>query len=54
MDKNDLIKVPRWALQLVLDEANLNDSGPPGEGWRSEEMDKAVAVLAVAVEAEAE
>ena len=42
---DDSVSVPRWALEFVLENANFQDEGPPGEGWRSDEMEKAVSAL---------
>jgi hypothetical protein len=44
------VTVPCWALQLVMDNACFWDKGPPGEGWRSDEMIRATDVLEKALE----
>ena len=42
---DDSVSVPRWALEFVLENANFQDEGPTGEGWCSDEMEKAVSAL---------
>jgi hypothetical protein len=42
---NDMITVPRWALEFILQHADFADEGPYGEGWCSEEMSRAQEAL---------
>lgn len=46
---DDMISVPRWALEFILQHADFADEGPYGEGWRSEEMRRAQEALENAV-----
>ena len=46
----DLIPIPRWAIEFVLENAILADDGPPDEGWESEEMAKALTTIRAALQ----
>ena len=50
MTDEPAVTVPRWALQFVMDNACFWDKGPPGEGWRSDEMSRATDELEKALE----
>ena len=49
-DDQKTVTVPRWALQFVMDYACFQDRGPDGEGWRSDEMERATDALERALE----
>lgn len=49
MDKAEMITVPRWALDFVMENADFWDEGPQGEGWRSQEMVEATEALEKAI-----
>jgi hypothetical protein len=45
MMADDMISVPRWALEFILERADFADRGPAGQGWSSEEMKRAQEAL---------
>ena len=47
---DDKVEVPRWALAFILENAQFQDEGPPGEGWASVKMAGAVKALEEAME----
>jgi hypothetical protein len=49
MDKTEMVSVPRWALEFVMERADFWDSGPPGEGWPSDKMVEATEALEAAL-----
>jgi hypothetical protein len=50
----DMVEVPRWALDFVMMRASFEDAGPHGEGWPSDEMQRAMDALNAALNAEPE
>ena len=46
---NETVIVPRWALEFVLENASFQDCGPFGQGWPSQEMEKATKALETAL-----
>jgi len=47
---NETVIVPRWALEFVLENASFQDQGPFGQGWPSQEMEKAIKALEALIE----
>lgn len=54
MDGNHDVIVPRWAVEFILENASLQDEGPAGEGWWSEEMIKAREAIENALKTDAD
>jgi hypothetical protein len=50
-DKTDIkmISVPLWALEFIMAHADFVDDGPVGEGWKSDEMNRAIEALENAI-----
>lgn len=46
---DEMLEVPRWALEFILENANFQDAGGWPEGWPSDKMEKAKAALEAAL-----
>jgi hypothetical protein len=55
MDKkpDDVVSVPRWALEFIMENASLCDEGVSQEGWPSAKMRKAREAVEAALQCEA-
>jgi hypothetical protein len=53
-DDQTTVAVPVWALTFILENADLADLGPPGQGWKSDDMKRAVTAVEDALKDAAE
>lgn len=49
---SEMVEVPRWALDFVMENAGFEDHGPRNSPWRSDEMERAVKVLVATLKQE--
>lgn len=49
-DAHTTVAVPRWALDFIMAHGDFCDRGPHEEGWPSDEMDRALKAIELAME----